>query len=35
MGAGIKLSEFYRWDSAHSALVFNTVSGGMDDGSTE
>jgi hypothetical protein len=31
MGMGIRLSEFYRWDSANSALVFNTVSGGVDD----
>ena len=27
--------EFYRWDRANSALVFNTVLGGMDDDSTE
>ena len=34
MGMGIRLSEFYRWDSANSALVFNTVSGAVDDDST-
>ena len=26
--------EFYRWDRANSALVFNTVSGAVDDDST-
>ena len=28
------LNEFYRWDRANSALVFNTVSGTVDDDST-
>ena len=35
MGMGIRLSEFYRWGSASSALVFNTVLGGVDGNSTE
>ena len=35
MGMGIKLNEFHSWDRANSALVFNTVSGAVDDDSTE
>ena len=34
MGMGIRLSEFYSRDRANSALVFNTVSGTVDDDST-
>ena len=34
MGMGIRLNEFYRWDRANSALVFNTVPGAVDDDST-
>ena len=35
MGTGIKPSEFHSRNSKNSPLVFNTVSGGMDDDSTE
>ena len=35
MGVGIGLSGIHSWDRKDSTLVFNTVSGGMDDDSTE